>query len=58
MSNYRFVGEYAKFARVGDNVVPLAPGDFVELSAADEKHEDNAELMSDLLADKAKGGDK
>ena len=60
MAKLRFVGMYAKHVKIGDKSVPIGPGDFIELSAADEKHEDNAELMNELIPvpSKAKGGEE
>jgi hypothetical protein len=33
MPNYRYVGAAAVFVEVGDRQVPLAPGDYVEMSS-------------------------
>ena len=49
MSSYRYTGEYAGTVMVGENSVPVAPGDFVELSKDDLENEDNAVLIDEEL---------
>jgi len=60
MPKYRYVGEVATQVSVGDKRVPLAPGDFINLSDNDLKHEDNEVVKNNLLTvspEKAKGGE-
>jgi len=55
MPKYRHVGAHSVEAYQGDKCVMLAPGDFITLSAEDEKNEDN-EALDLLLVDDKKGG--
>lgn len=47
MSSHRYTGEYAGTVMVGESTVPVAPGDFVELSKDDLENEDNAMLVDE-----------
>lgn len=44
---HRYVGTHASEVIVGDKVIPVAPGDFVTLSADDENDPHNATLLED-----------
>jgi hypothetical protein len=49
MGNYRYVGTHPVEVVKGDKVVPVGPGEFVELSAEEAKSEDNADVMENML---------
>lgn len=63
MTEYRWIGNHAEQISIGDKRVPVAPGDFVELSTADAESSDNSIwLESGLLlvtgtAAKKEGGE-
>jgi hypothetical protein len=49
---YRYMGNHASSVIVGDKVIPVGQGDFVELSSDDEDDSHNAGLIDDgLLVD-------
>ena len=58
-TQFRNVGTHAfevvVSAKDGDKVVMLGPGEFIELSAEDQKNEHNVSVMDDLL-EVEKGG--
>lgn len=58
MGKYRHVGDHAVNVNVGDKTVPLAPGDFVTLSSADEKDEYNQSLGLMQVSGEKGGDDK
>lgn len=45
MPQHRYVGDHADTVMVGDNSIPVAPGDFVDLEKDDLEDEGNASLI-------------
>jgi hypothetical protein len=57
VAKFRYVGSHAVEVYQGDNCVMVAPGDYIELSAEDEKRDEN-EGLELIPATEKKGGDK
>jgi hypothetical protein len=49
MAKYRYVGTHPVEVVKGDKVVPLGPGEFVDLSAEEAKDEQNEHVMDDMI---------
>jgi hypothetical protein len=62
MPNYRYVGTVASEVAIGDNIVPIGPGDFVTMSADEMKvAEENGLDFLEVKGETAKakeGGEK
>lgn len=53
---FRYVGSHAVEVYKGDKAVMLAPGDFIDLSAEDQKRDENEGV--ELIPAKEGGGEK
>jgi hypothetical protein len=47
MTTYRYIGYYASEVLVGEKSVPVAPGDFVDLSEEDVSNAENAWMVGE-----------
>lgn len=58
MPKYRYTGTHADEIAIGDKIVPVAPGDFVTLSADDYKAATDKDLSLIEVKKDKEGSDK